>query len=105
MEQKLEIGGKEYTFFANRKSALLISKITEANDDISKIGELLDEMFYMLLKKKHDLSMEEVEELLDIAEQEYELKDLIEFCVKLLTTVFTEAEENKKKKIAFLSQK
>lgn len=99
MEQKLEIGGKEYTFVANRKAACALSNIN--NEDTS---EMLDVMFFALLKTRHNMSKKEASELLDVAEEEYEIKDLLEFCTKMIDMVFTKAKENKKK-IAFLSQK
>lgn len=102
MDIKLEIGGKTYTFTANRKAVCLLTYSQKENN-----GELLDDMFYALLKKEHNLSKDEISELLDIAEQEYGVAQLIEFCTEVLEEVFQKAEENKKnyKKIEFLNRK
>lgn len=102
MEETLEIGGKEYTFVANRKAVCLLSDMQNGDK-----AYMLDDMFYALLKTKHDLTKQEVSDLLDIAEKEYRINDLLEFATAFVNEVFTKAEENKKnyKTIPFLDRK
>lgn len=103
MEEILEIGGKEYTFVANRKAVCLLSDMQNTNNK----ADMLDDMFYALLKTKHDLTKQEVSDLLDIAEKEYGINALLEFATAFVNEVFTKAEENKKnyKTIPFLDRK
>lgn len=103
MEQILEIGGKEYTFVVNRKVTCMLSDL-QTNQDKS---EMLDDMYYALLKTKHNLTKQEVSDLLDIAEQEYGINQLLSFATEMINEVFTQAEEKSKKykTIAFLNRK
>jgi len=98
METKLEINGKEYIFTANRKVACLLANVQQDEN-------MLDDVFYALLKKEHNLSREEVSALLDKAEEEYGVSQLIEFVGAVAEEVFTQAEEKPYKKIEFLSRK
>lgn len=98
MQTKLEIKGKEYILTANRKVACVLANISSINED------MLDEAFYAMLKPEHNLSREEVSALLDNAEQEYGVSQLIEFVGAITEEVFTEAE-TKYKKIEFLNRK
>lgn len=102
MEEILEIGGKEYTFVVNRKAVCLLSDMEK-----DEKSEMLDNMFYALLKTKHNMTKQEVSELLDIAEKEYGINALLEFATAMINEVFTKAEEskNKFKTIAFLNRK
>ena len=101
MEEILEIGGKEYIFTVNRKAICMLSDLQEKNDKT----DMLDDMFYALLKTKHNLSKKEVSDLLDIAEEEYGVNQLLSFATELLNKVFQKAEEKKYKTIAFLNRK
>lgn len=98
MQTKLEIKGKEYILTANRKVACVLANISSINED------MLDEAFYAMLKPEHNLSKQEVSALLDDAEQEYGVSQLIEFVGAITEEVFTEAE-TKYKKIEFLNRK
>lgn len=98
MKTKLEIKGKEYILTANRKVACVLANISSINED------MLDEAFYAMLKPEHNLSRQEVSTLLDDAEQEYGVSQLIEFVGAITEEVFTEAE-TKYKKIEFLNRK
>jgi inorganic pyrophosphatase/exopolyphosphatase len=98
MQTKLEIKGKEYILTANRKVACVLANISTINED------MLDEAFYAMLKPEHNLSREEVSKLLDEAEKEYGVSQLIEFVGAITEEVFTEAE-TKYKKIEFLNRK
>ena len=102
MEEILEIGGKEYTFVVNRKAVCLLSDLNKEDK-----ADMLDNMFYALLKTKHNMTKKEVSDLLDIAEKEYGVNALMEFATALLNEVFTKAEGNKNnyKTIAFLNRK
>ena len=102
MEEILEIGGKEYTFVTNRKAICLLSEIQNGDK-----ADMLDNMFYALLKTKHNMTKQEVSDLLDIAEKEYGVNALLEFASAMVNEVFTKAEENKKKykTIPFLNRK
>lgn len=99
MQTKLEIKGKEYILTANRKVACVL-----ANTMSEKTEDMLDEAFYAMLKKEHNLSREQVSALLDDAEEEYGVGQLIEFVGAITEEVFTEAE-TKYKKIEFLNRK
>lgn len=99
MDNKLEIDGKEYIFYANRKAICALADIQDSENK----EDLLDELFYYLLKKEHDLTREEVSDLLDKAEEEYKVSDLLEFATEILNSTFTEA--NKKKEIPLLVRK
>lgn len=103
MEQKLEINGKEYTFTANRKAACILASMQNATANENE--DMLDIMFYALLKKEHNLSRQEVSALLDEAEKEYGAVQLLQFATELTNDVFTQAEETKFKKIEFLNRK
>ena len=98
MDIKLEIGGKTYTFTANRKVACILANMSNLSED------MLDEVFYAMLKKEHNLSREEVSLLLDEAEKEYGVNQLIQFVGEITNEVFTDAE-TKYKKIEFLNRK
>lgn len=98
MITKLEIKGKEYILTANRKSASLLAGM-ENNED------MIDEVFYALLKPEHNLSREEVSKLLDDAEEEYGVGQLLEFAGAITNEVFTPADEANYKKIEFLNRK
>lgn len=102
MEEILEIGGKEYTFVANRKAVCLLADMQNGDK-----AYMLDDMFYALLKTKHNLTKQEVSDLLDVAEEEYGVNNLLKFATDFTNEVFTKAEENNKKykKIAFLDRK
>ena len=99
MEIKLEVKGKEYILTANRKVACILANVTELGEN------MLDDAFYALLKKEHNMSREEVSKLLDDAEQEYGVMQLIELVTKITEQVFTTAEETQYKKIEFLNRK
>ena len=103
MEPKLEINGKEYTFIANRKAVCMLSDIQNSENK----ENMLDDMFYALLKSKHNLTKKEVSDLLDIAEEEYGVQQLLEFASEVVNEAFTQAEEkqNKYKVILFLNRK
>lgn len=103
MDIKLEIGGKTYTFTINRKAACIIAQAQSQADE----GNLLDDVFYAMLKKEHNLSRQEVGELLDVAEEEYGITQLLTFCNEAIEEVFQQAEKNEKnyKKIEFLNRK
>lgn len=101
MEEKLEIGGKIYTFSANRKAICALSEIQEKEDK----SEMLDEMFYALLKKEHNLSRQEISDLLDIAEEEYGVTQLLNFATEVINEAFTQAGEKKYKTIELLARK
>lgn len=97
----LEIDGEEYSFVANRKAFSIIAGAT----DNGKLGEnSIDTIFYALLKTKHNLSMEEVSDLLDKAEKEYGIKQLTEFAQKMVEEVFSTEQEKKYKTIPYLAQ-
>ena len=99
MQTKLEINCKEYILTANRKVAcVLANTMSGVNED------MLDDAFYAMLKPEHNLSREEVSALLDDAEKEYGVSQLIEFVGAITNEVFTEAEKNYKK-IEFLNRK
>lgn len=104
MEEILEINGKEYVFVVNRKTLSIMSKL-QADKELDENS--IDSMFYALLKPRHNLSMKEIEELLDVAEKEYGIKQLMQFATELINEVFTlgEEEQNKYKTIAFLNRK
>lgn len=99
MQTKLEINGKEYILTANRKVACILANMTSGLSE-----DMLDEAFYAMLKQAHNLSREEVSELLDYAEQEYGVQQLIEFVGAMTEAVFSTAEK-KYKKIEFLNRK
>lgn len=99
MQTKLEINEKEYVLTANRKVACILANISSGSPE-----DMLDETFYALLKQEHNLSREEVSELLDYAEQEYGVQQLIEFVGAITEEVFSAAEK-KYKKIEFLNRK
>lgn len=101
MEETLEIGGKKYTFVANRKAVCLLADMQNVEDK----ADMLDDMFYALLKTKHNLTKEEVSDLLDIAEEEYGVKNLLDFATAFTNEVFTKVEGKKYKEIPFLSHK
>lgn len=98
MQTKLEIKGKEYILTANRKVACVLANMSSISED------MLDEAFYAMLKQEHNLSREDVSKLLDEAEKEYGVSQLIEFVGAITNEVFTEAE-TKYKKIEFLNRK
>lgn len=98
MQTKLEINGKEYILTANRKVACVLANMSSISED------MLDEAFYAMLKQEHNLSREDVSKLLDEAEKEYGVSQLIEFVGAITNEVFTEAE-TKYKKIEFLNRK
>lgn len=98
MITKLEIKGKEYILTANRKTASILAGAEKSED-------MVDEVFYALLKKEHNLSREEVSKLLDDAEEEYGVAQLLEFVGAITEEVFTPADETKYKKIEFLNRK
>lgn len=98
MQTKLEVNGKEYILTANRKVACILANMSEVSED------MLDDAFYAMLKKEHNLSRAEVSAILDDAEQEYGVAQLIEFVGAITNEVFTEAEKNYKK-IEFLNRK
>lgn len=98
MQEKLEINGKEYILTANRKVACVLANMNGLSED------MLDEAFYAMLKQEHNLSREDVSKLLDEAEKEYGVSQLIEFVGAITNEVFTEAE-TKYKKIEFLNRK
>jgi inorganic pyrophosphatase/exopolyphosphatase len=98
MQTKLEINGKEYILTVNRKVACILANMSNVSED------MLDEAFYAMLKKEHNLSREQVSELLDQAEKEYGVSQLIELVGAVTEEVFTEAE-TKYKKIEFLNRK
>ena len=101
IEPKLEINGKEYTFVANRKVACLMADLqNEENKE-----NMLDNMFYALLKKEHNLSKEEVSDLLDYAEEEYGVTQLLQFATEVVNEAFTQAEKKQYKTIEFLNRK
>lgn len=100
MEPKLEINGKEYTFIANRKAVCLLSDMESKENK----ENLLDDMFYALLKKAHNLSKDEVSDLLDVAEEEYGVNQLLEFATEVINEAFTQADK-KYKTIEFLNRK
>ena len=104
MDIKLEIGGKTYTFTANRKA---ICALTNLQSKESTNEDMIDDVFYAMLKKEHNLSREEISELLDVAEKEYGVGQLVQFCTAVLEEVFQTAEEENKqyKKIEFLNRK
>lgn len=101
IEPKLEINEKEYTFVANRKAICALSEYQNKQDK----SEMLDDMFHALLKKEHNLSKEEVSELLDFAEQEYGTEQLMEFATEIINEAFTQVGKKQYKKIAFLNHK
>lgn len=101
MEVILEIDGKEYCFVANRKAFSIIASATENG----KLNEnSIDTIFYALLKMKHNLSMQEVSDLLDKAEEEYGIQQLTEFAQKMVEEVFSAEQEKKYKPIPYLAQ-
>ena len=99
MEEKLKIGGIEYTFKVNRKAVSILGKLGQDEEN------MIDKMYYALLKAKHDMSMEEVSDLLDIAEKEYGLENLMQFATEMVNEVFTPVQEKKYKEIPFLKHK
>lgn len=103
MEEILEIDGKEYKFVVNRKVVGFMSDFSDSEDK----SNMLDDMYYALLKSKHNMTRQEVSDLLDIAEKEYGVQQLMKFANELINEVFTQAEENnhKYKTIAFLNRK
>lgn len=103
MKQNLEINNKIYTFSSNRKAICSLASLQNTNEP----ENLLDELFYALLKKEHNLSRQEVSDLLDIAEEEYGTKQLLDFATALINEDFTQAEEKQKKfkTIEFLNRK
>lgn len=101
MEQNLEIGGKIYTFTANRKAVCALSEMQSIEDK----SELLDEMFYALLKKHHNLTKQEISDLLDIAEEEYGVTQLLNFATEIVNEAFTPAVTKQYKVIEFLNRK
>ena len=100
-EPKLEINGKEYTFIANRKAACLIADLQNSENK----ENMLDDMFYALLKRKHNLTREEVSDLLDYAEEEYGVTQLLQFATEVVNEAFTQAEKKQYKPIEFLNRK
>lgn len=101
MEIILEIDGKEYCFVSNRKAFSIIAGLNKDGD----FGEdALDKICYALLKTKHNLTMEEVSELLDKAEEEYGVKQLTEFAQKMVEEVFSTEQDKNYKKIPYLAQ-
>jgi len=100
-EPKLEINGKEYTFIANRKAACLIADLQNSENK----ENMLDDMFYALLKRKHNLTREEVSDLLDYAEEEYGVTQLLQFATEVVNEAFTQAEKKQYKTIEFLNRK
>ena len=98
MQTKLEIKGKEYILTANRKVACVLANMSSLSED------MLDEAFYAMLKQEHNLTREQVSSLLDEAEKEYGVSQLIEFVGAITNEVFTEAE-TEYKKIEFLNRK
>lgn len=98
MITKLEIKGKEYILTANRKSASLLA-------GAEKDENMIDEIFYALLKPEHNFSREEVSELLNDAEEEYGVGQLLDLVGVITEEVFTTADETKYKKIEFLNRK
>lgn len=111
MEERLEIAGKEYVFTVNRKAFLSMSQMQEELQNAQKggevSGEILDKMAYAYLKPYHkDITMTEVSKILDEAEKEYGIKQLMEFLMKLGEEVFMEAQEKDKyKAIPYLVKK
>ena len=82
MEERLEIAGKEYVFTVNRKAFLSMSQMKDEFQNAQKGNEisddLLDKMAYAYLKPYHrDITMSEVSKILDDAEQEYGITQIM----------------------------
>ena len=97
MEKELEIGGVTYTLIANRE----VSEVFEKCVKVDAKGNAKVEMpskkvvFNALLKTKHNLSLEESNKILDIADKEYGISQMNEAIDLMFNSVFTQSSPEK----------
>jgi len=113
-QEILEIGGKEYTFIANRKArvefndafkrmALKLDKQKVANiSDAFSTNDVLDTVTMSLLKQSHNLGLKESQELRELASSENEYGDKFD---EFINALFEKTTVVGKKIINFLEAK
>ncbi len=112
-KETLEIGGKEYTFAANRKARVVFNNLIQkkyaserlnAAQAISNVSteEILTLTTCALLSEHHKLSLEETAKLRDLASSEEEYGDSFD---EFINKLFEKTVVVGKKTIDFLGQK
>lgn len=97
MKKELEIGGVTYTLIANREISDLFEKCVkvDAKGNAQIEAPSKKSVFNALLKTTHNLSMEDSNEILAKADEEYGIEQMNAAIDMMFNSVFTQSSPEK----------